>query len=152
MKQYREKLRLQVRINTVIAILTALFALWAFLGQADLLPFPEPAGSSRFQSFWRGTIFGMLGGTVLGLVLSVVGGRKALKDEKKLKALYIKVHDERTQQIGLYARSAAMSYSLLLGLIAAIAAGFFSMTVSLTIMACVVAEQLLTAMKIQMSE
>lgn len=80
----------------------------------------------------------MLGGAVLGLVLSVVGGRKALKDEKKLKALYIKVHDERTQQVGLCARSAAMSYSLLLGLIAAIVAGFFSMTVSLTIMACVV--------------
>lgn len=45
MEHYREKLRLQVRIHTVIAILTALFALSAFLGQADLVP-PEAAGSS----------------------------------------------------------------------------------------------------------
>ena len=39
-------------------------------------------------------------------------------------------------QICFYARSATMLYSLLLGLIGTIVAGFFSMTVSLTILGC----------------
>ena len=136
MEHYREKLRLQVRINTVIAAFTALFALWALAGELGWLPFPEPSGNSRYQSFWRGMISGMLTAVLCVLLLAIVRSRRALKDEKKRKALYIKIHDERTQQIGLYARSSAMLYSLLLGLIGTIVAGFFSMTIGPTIFGC----------------
>ena len=33
MKHYRERLRLQIRIHTVLAITLTLFALWAFAGE-----------------------------------------------------------------------------------------------------------------------
>ena len=63
----------------------------------------------------------------------------------KLKKLYVKEHDERMAQIYIYARSAGMQMFLLLGLVAIIVAGYFSIAVSLTILGCVLAGSFLSA-------
>ena len=59
------------------------------------------------------------------------------KNEKELKKLYIKCHDERTIQIWTAARAAAFQTFLLLGLAAIVITGYFSITVSITILSCV---------------
>ena len=63
--------------------------------------------------------------------------RKALKDEKALRKLYIQETDERAIQIWTYARAAAFQTFLILGMVSIVVAGYFSMTVSITILACV---------------
>ena len=49
----------------------------------------------------------------------------------------VKEHDERTIQIITLARNTAMQILLLGGLVASVIAGYFSITVSLTILACI---------------
>ena len=56
--------------------------------------------------------------------------------EKKLKKLYVKTHDERTIQILTFARNTAMQVMLIVGLVSAVIAGYFNITVSITILCC----------------
>ena len=49
----------------------------------------------------------------------------------------MKKHDERTIQIVTLARNTAMQILLIGGLVAVVIAGYFSITVSLTILACI---------------
>jgi len=70
------------------------------------------------------------------MLVGLVRNNRALKDEKKLKKLYVKEHDERTVQIVTLARNSAMQILLWIGLVATVIAGYFSITVSITILAC----------------
>ncbi len=92
------------------------------------------------RGFVSGSAMGLLALMLFGLIRNLL----AMKDEKKLKKLYNKVHDERSEQIYTHARSTAMSAFLLLGLAAVLVAGYFSIIVSLTLLACVVACSLLS--------
>jgi hypothetical protein len=73
----------------------------------------------------------------------VAGEQVFLAVEKELKKLYVKEHDERQIQIWTAARAAATQTFLLVGLAAGTVAGYFSMTVSITILACVTAHSLI---------
>lgn len=64
----------------------------------------------------------------------LIRNNRALKDEKKLKKLNVKECDVRILQI--LARNTAMQIQLLVGLVATVVAGFFSITVSITILVC----------------
>ena len=66
------------------------------------------------------------------LIYGFVKNLRALRDEAKLKKLYTKEHDERTIQIVYLAQSNAYRLSIMGLLIAAVIAGYFSMTVSVT--------------------
>ena len=94
------------------------------------------AGDSHWQSRWRGFLSGASVGVAIYMVIGLLKSIRALKDEKKLKALYVKEHDERTQAIYTSARAAAMQLSMGLGLVATMIAGYFSITVSVTLLAC----------------
>jgi hypothetical protein len=143
MELYKEKLKLENRILAVIAAILALFTVLSIAAEAGLIALSPIAGDSHWQSQWRGFICGASMG-ILGLILfGLVRNSQALKDEQKLKKLYIKEHDERTIQIWTAARAEAMRLFLLIGLAAAIIAGYFSITVSLTILACIVSLSLL---------
>ena len=143
MEHYKEKLKLENRIISVIAVILAIFTLLSIAGEAGLISFAPAAGDSHWQSRWRGFICGASIGILGLLTYTLVQNHMALKDEKKLKKLYIKEHDERTIQIWTTARAEAMRVFLLIALAAAIVSGYFSITVSLTILACVVALSLL---------
>lgn len=144
MENYKEKLRIQNITFTVIAVILALFAVCAILAEAGILPFFSPtAGDSHWQSKWRGFVCGAACG-ILGLMLfCLYRNTKALKNEKELKKLYIKCHDERTIQIWTAARAAAFQTFLLLGLAAIVITGYFSITVSITILSCVLVASLI---------
>ena len=71
---------------------------------------------------------------IIGLIRSI----RALKDETALKKMYVQANDERQIQIWTAARAQAMRTFILLGLAAGIIAGYFNITVSITIISCVV--------------
>lgn len=143
MENYREKLKIQNLTFGICAFVLALFCFLSAAGEAGIIPFFVPAGDSHWQSMWRGFISGASFALLTFMIIGLVRNIRAMKDEKALKKLFIKDHDERTIQVWTSARAAAFQTFLLLGLVAIIVSGYFSMTVSVTIMACVVAASLL---------
>lgn len=144
MKQYREKLVISTIVTAIACIILAVFCLLGFLSEAGFLSFLTPVdGDSHWHSLWRGFISGASCGVLLLMVFGLVQSIMALKDEKRLKKLYVKEHDERQIQIWTSARASAMQVFLILGLAAGIVAGYFSMTVSITIIACILAHSLI---------
>ena len=74
-------------------------------------------------------------GVLALMLLALIRGSQALKDEKKLKKLYIKSNDERQIQIWTAARASSMQVSLLIGLVAGMIIGYFNMIMGITILA-----------------
>ena len=143
MEQYKEKLKVNQRIIIFCALLMAAVSVVGILAQGGIISLEPVAGDSHWQSRWRGFLSGGSAGVAGAMIGSLIKIRKALKDEKELKKLYILENDERQLQIATAARSSAMQAFLLLGLVATVAAGYFSIAVSLPILACVLSGCLL---------
>ena len=138
MENFRENLRIQNLILAIGSFVLAVFCLLFAAGEAGILPFLSPAaGDSHWQSMWRGFVCGASFAILAFLVFGFARNIRALRNEKFLKKLYIKEHDERSIQVWTSARAAAFQTFLLLGLVAIVTAGYFSVTVSLTILGCV---------------
>ena len=137
MELFREKLKVQNLAIAMCCFILAIFSFLAAAGQAGIIGFMEPAtDNSHWQSMWRGIVTGMSFGIMIVMIAFWIRNVLALKDEKKLKKLYVETNDEREIQIWTAARSTAMQLFLMVGVVAAIVAGYFSMTVSITIIAC----------------
>lgn len=137
MELFRDKLKMQNLVIAICCFILAVFSFLAAAGQAGIIGFMEPAtDNTHWQSMWRGIITGMSFGIMIVMIAFLVRNILALKDEKKLKKLYVETNDEREIQIWTAARSTAMQLFLLVGVVAAIVAGYFSMTVSITIIVC----------------
>lgn len=143
MEQYKEKLKVNCRITALCALLLALVSVLGFLAEAGIVPLTPLAGDEHWQSQWRGFMSGAAMGVLGFMVVGLLRARKALKDEKALRQLYIKENDERQIQIWTSARASAMQAFLLLGLVATVVAGYFSVPIAMTILACVLLNSLL---------
>lgn len=143
MENYKEKLKVQNRITAFCILVLVLISALGFLAEAGVIPLDPLAGDEHWQSGWRGFLSGATMGIAGCMIFFLWRSRKALKDEKALKQLYIKEHDERSIQIWTAARASAMRTFLLAGMVAAIVAGYFSIAVSVTILACILANSLL---------
>ena len=143
MEAYREKLKINQRICTVCALVLLSFGLWALGAEFFDLPFPQPRANEHWQSMWRGFISGACSGVLLLLVLGIIRCAMALKNEEKLKKLYVEENDERMGMVRRMAGATAAASVLPIGIVAAIIAGVFSITVSLTIICCITVESLL---------
>lgn len=147
MESYREKLKLQNAVFAIGCVALALFSVLGFLGEAGVVKLAPSVGDGHWQSRWRGFISGASFGILVLLLTGLIRNLRALKDEKKLKKLkklYIKESDERQAQIVAKALCEAMRATLILGLAAVIVAGYFSMTVSLTLLVTVLLVSLMT--------
>ena len=143
METYRERLKAQnVIILVCITILVAFSAL-NIAAECGIVPFSPSVGDSHWQARWRGFCTGASFGILALLVYGLIANLRALKNDKQLKKLFNKEHDERTQKICTAARSSGAQVFLIFGLIAIIIAGYFSVTVSITIMACVLSLSLI---------
>ena len=137
MELFRDKLKMQNLVIAICCFILAIFSFLAAAGQAGIIGFMEPAtDNTHWQSMWRGIITGMSFGIMIVMIAFLVRNILALRDEKKLKKLYVETNDEREIQIWTAARSTAMQLFLMVGVVAAIVAGYFSMTVSITIIVC----------------
>ena len=138
MEQYKEKLKITNLFLIIGCIVLAIFAVLAIGSELGWFQILKPiAGDSHWHSRWNGFVTGASCGIFALLFVSLIRNRRALKDEKQLKKLYVQKHDERTIQILTLARNTAMQILLMGGLVAAVIAGYFSITVSLTILACI---------------
>ena len=137
MELFREKLKVQNLAIAMCCFILAIFSFLAAAGEAGLIGFVVPAtDNSHWQSMWRGIVMGMAIGIMIVMIAFLIRNILALKDEKRLKKLYVETYDEREIQIWTAARSTAMQIFLMVGVVAAIVAGYFSMTVSITIIVC----------------
>ena len=138
MELFREKLKVQNLAIGMCCFILAIFSFLAAAGEAGIVGFMQPsAGDSHWQSMWRGLIMGMSVGILIVMIAFLVRNILALKNEKRLKKLYVESNDEREIKIWTAARSTAMQLFLMAGVVAAIVAGYFSITVSVTILVCI---------------
>lgn len=137
MEQYKEKVRISIIIYGIAAIILGVFSLLGIISEAGIVSLTPVVDNSHWQSMWRGIICGASFGLMLLMVAFLVRYIRALKDDKMMKKLYVEEHDERQIQIWTAARATAMQVFLIAGLVAGIVAGYFNMTVSITILACV---------------
>ena len=137
METYREKLKAQNVIIFVCMTILMAFSALNIAAECGIVPFGPSVGDSHWQARWRGFCTGASFGILALLIYGLIANLRALKNDRQLKKLFIKEHDERTQKICTAARSSGAQVFLIFGLIAIIIAGYFSVTVSITIMACV---------------
>ncbi len=133
MENYREKLRGQCVLMGICCM-----ALGGVMLTSHFLELEPVTGDSHWSDAWHGFLMGATAALLLLLVFGLARNLCALYSEKAMKKLYVKEHDERDAQIYLHARSLAMQVFLLGGLVAMVVAGYFSVTVSLTIFGCVI--------------
>jgi len=137
MEQYKEKLKITNIFLSIGCVVLAVFAILAIGSELGWFRILKPiAGDGHWQSAWFGFVTGASCGLFALMLVSLIRNRRALKDDSKLKKLYVKEHDERNIQILTLARNTAMQILLLIGLVATVIAGYFSITVSITILAC----------------
>ncbi len=143
METYQEKLKVQNLILAVGCVVLAVFCALGFAAEAGLVHLTPVDGDSHWQSLWRGFVSGASFGILALMLFGLIRNCLALRDEKKLKKLYIRENDERTIQVWTCARAAALQAFLILGLVAAIVCGYFNAAVSLGILGCILAASLL---------
>ena len=137
MEQYKEKLKIQNVVMGICCLVLALFAVLAIGSELGWFSFIKPvAGDNHWRSTWYGYCTGASCGLAAVMLFGLIRNVRAMRDEKKLKKLYVQQHDERALQIQILARNTAMQILLLVGLAASVIAGYFSVTVSTTILVC----------------
>ena len=138
MEQYKEKLKIQNVVMGICCMVLTIFAVLAIGSELGWFSILHPAtGDSHWKSTWYGYIFGATIGVFAVMLACIIRNCRAMKDEKKMKKLYVQAHDERTIQIQTLARNTAMQILLCVGLVATVIAGYFSITVSITIFVCI---------------
>ena len=138
MEQYKKKLKIQNAVMGISCLALIVFAVLAVGSELSWFGFLHPAaGDSHWRSTWYGYVFGTAIGVFAVMLACIIRNLRALKDDKKLKTLYVKEHDERTIQIQALARNMSMQILLCAGLVATVIAGYFSVTVSITIFVCI---------------
>lgn len=143
MKQYKEKLKMTT-ILMVVAMVVIL-AFYIFLATAELEWINnDPTWDGDALSRWRNLCIGCSACMLGTLTGNVIRNVWTLRDEEKLKAAYVKENDERNKQIWASARAAGVEVFLLLAIPAICIAGYFNITVALTISGCMLAVCLLS--------
>lgn len=135
MEQFKQRLKVENRITAVLCVILAVFSVLGFAAEAGWVELTPVNGGSHWQSMWRGMISGASMGVLGLMIFGLVRGIRALKDEKKLKKLYIEANDERQIQIWTSARATSMQVTLLIGLVAGLIIGYFNMAVGITVLA-----------------
>jgi uncharacterized membrane protein len=144
LEKFRDKIKLDNLTIAFSCFILAVFAFLAAMGEAGIIPFFTPAaGDNHWQSMWRGFISGASFGILGVMIFFLIRNIRALYNEKFLKKLYVQENDERQIQIWTAARAESTRVFLLAGLAACIIAGYFSITVSLTILVCILVHSLL---------
>ena len=136
MENYREKLKINLVVYSISAVILAAFALLGFVSEFGFIRLAPTSGDSHWHSMWRGFLSGATTALLFFMIFGLVQCIRGLRSEKVLKKLYVEQHDERSIQIWTSARAAAYQVSLILGIVAVVVAGYFNMLVSITILVC----------------
>lgn len=127
MEKYKKSLKVQNTSFIIGALCLILVQVLAFFGV-----FTPVVPDAHWSDMWSGMIGGASFSFTAILIFGLVTNLRAMRDEAKLKKLYTKEHDERMIRIVYNAQAGAYRLSLLTLLVAAIIAGYFNITVSIT--------------------
>lgn len=127
MEKFRKQIKKRLRINVVLAIfLVALFAALMIMDATNawstFLPVEENGDNAFLAGFRTGFSSSLIGYAIVRAVICA----RTLKDEKKLKALYIKETDERNLMIAQKASSASFLVTIIGLAVGCVIASFFS--------------------------
>lgn len=131
MEQYKRKLKLQNILLAIGAIILIMIQVLAYLGLIAPAVVKE-----HWANFWNGFIAGSSMGLCVLFLIGIIINIRALRNESRLKRLYIKENDERAAEIQKSSKSTGVNIFLFAALLAGIVAGYFSITVFITILAC----------------
>ena len=144
MNEYRRKLIIESWVLGLISAILILVQILAF--NRIIQPVAAPASWVHWADFWNGMMAGISMGLSALFIVGIIVNIRALKDEKRLKKLYAKEHDERTAQIQMQGQAMGMRISLILMLAAVIILGYFDIKLSLTVLACTFVQSVITAL------
>ncbi len=134
MENYRKKLRIQIWLNAAGALALIAVQVLAYTGVIRPLE-----GGGRFGAFWNGFIAGSSAGVTVMFLVGIIINIRALRNEERLRKLYIREHDERKLAVARSARSTGADIFMLAMIPALIIAGYFSVTAFFTALACLMA-------------
>ncbi len=130
-----DKMRQEVKEK--LTYWTRICAMFTCLIMAESLRhFHSNAGADNFNSFFDGFQFGISLVFLIYALKNIVTHRNLLKDEAQLKRWYIQVHDERTAAICAKTGGIPMHTCGVLFVGAGIIAGYFNITVFITLTVC----------------
>ena len=144
MKEYRKKLIIESCVLALISIVLTVVQILAF--NRVIQPVAAPVEWIHWTDYWNGMMAGMSMGLTGLFIVGIIVNIRALRDEKRLKKLYAKEHDERTIQIQMQGQAMGMRISLILMLGATIVLGYFDIKLSLTVLVCTFVQSVITAL------
>ena len=146
MEQYKAKLKSDTVLTAILALILLTVSILAIVNEMGYIGLFTPiAGDSHWHSRWNGFITGASVGLNIFMIVAIIRNIRAMNDDHALKKLYVKTNDERSGEITKSAQAAAYRSALYMKLVAVVVAGYFSITVSLTILACLWVTALLGA-------
>lgn len=144
MKEYRKKLIIESCVLALISIVLTVVQILAF--NRVIQPVAAPVEWIHWTDYWNGMMAGMSMGLTGLFIVGIIVNIRALRDEKRLKKLYAKEHDERTIQIQMQGQAMGMRISLILMLGATIVLGYFDIKLSLAVLVCTFVQSVITAL------
>ncbi len=133
MEEYKKKIQKKLVIMRIMGtlFLLILIAVKIFLDKKDT------------------SYSGLLAGGACGMIFVTIGYcvrfSNALKDEKKLKAMYIQETDERNKEIAKKTMATSSMITLYVTAFAVFISGIFSDTVAMTLAVSIIVDALITA-------
>ncbi|MGN0675532.1 MAG: hypothetical protein ACI4KG_07255 [Oscillospiraceae bacterium] len=140
-----EKFRKQIKTRMIGYIITAillaiLYIVLVFIDKTNAwgtVLLASISGTAEEGDFTSGFRTGFCSSIVGFAVVKAIFCAAALKNEKKLKAMYIKETDERTAMILQKTASSSFCVTIMALAVASVVASFFSMTVLYTLIAII---------------
>ncbi len=138
MEKFRKQIKRRLRTNVVLAIfLVALFAVLMIMDATNawstFLPVEENGDGAFMAGFRTGFCTSLIGYAVVKIIVL----SRALKDEKKLKAMYIRETDERNLLIEQKTSTASFAVTIMGLGVACVIVSFFSRPILYTLI-CVI--------------
>lgn len=127
MEDFKKRIKRRIILFSGMTLLIALLVVYDFFA----------SGNSEKASMTDGIVSGFQFGLIFGIgtlaLLQLIKLNTVIKDDKKLKMLYYKEHDERLKTIRSKAGMPMLMITSIIMLIAAIIAGYFNMVVFYTL-------------------
>lgn len=134
MEKYKEIVKKRIKLfASVTAFITGLFALNGVFHFT-----PTPVGNEKTSGFILGFQFGILILLNTLLIRNLSSYRSALKDNEKLKVLYIKENDERIKMIQEKIGVIGFNVAIIGLILMAITAGYFNEVVFFSLLGAVI--------------
>ena len=138
MEKFRKQIKRRIRTNVVLAILlVALFASLMIMDATNawstFFPIEENGDNAFLAGFRTGFCTSLIGFAVVKIIVL----SRALKDEKKLKAMYIRETDERNLLIEQKTSTASFAVTIMGLGVACVIVSFFSRPILYTLI-CVI--------------